>query len=66
MPEWIQGTCDVCKLLDGDIRPKKVTYCDFCGANICEKDLYSTRRVQAMLKAKGLSIEGLKNWIRTH
>ena len=63
MGEWSVGTCDVCRILDHDERPKKVQYCDFCSANICERDLYNTRRVKAFMKDKGLSIEGMKSWL---
>jgi hypothetical protein len=66
-PEYIQGVCEVCRFNDHDVRPKKVTYCDFCGAYICEKDLYNPgRRVKAFFASKGLSFEGLRNWARTH
>ena len=63
MGEWLTGICSVCQTLDNDIRPKKVQYCDFCGANICDRDLYSTRRVKAFMTKKNLSLEGLKTWL---
>ena len=29
-------TCRVCELIDNDLTPKPVDYCDFCKAYICE------------------------------
>jgi len=31
-------TCDVCRLLDGDLRPKPCTWCSRCNAWICDGD----------------------------
>lgn len=30
-----QGICDVCRLVDGDVRPKLVKWCNVCKAWIC-------------------------------
>lgn len=43
--------CDVCRLLDGDARRKRCTWCDICKAWICDADLGNfARRAAAMAK----------------
>jgi hypothetical protein len=36
--EWHWVPCDVCRLVDGDQRPKWCFFCPACGAWICEDD----------------------------
>jgi hypothetical protein len=31
--------CDVCRILDGDLRIKPCTFCGLCGAWICIEDI---------------------------
>lgn len=63
MPEekWIQGVCDVCRILDNDVSMKEVQWCEFCKSNICRADQYSGRRLQAWAKKKGLNLRKFLN-----
>ena len=36
-PKSKVGVCDVCRIVDGDLSPKEVQYCDFCKAWICKR-----------------------------
>lgn len=36
MKDWQPGVCDVCDILDQDKSEKRVYYCSFCRAWICE------------------------------
>lgn len=39
MSQFELRPCTVCGLLDGDYRPKKVTYCSVCDVWLCQKDV---------------------------
>jgi hypothetical protein len=41
---WFMHICDVCRLLDGDLREKVCFYCPACSAWICEQDAADWRR----------------------
>ena len=36
MTDWYMTVCDVCRLVWGDMTPRKCFYCGFCDAWICE------------------------------
>jgi hypothetical protein len=45
--------CDVCRLLDGDEKPKVCFYCSMCDANICQQDSWRwDRRARAFLRKR--------------
>jgi hypothetical protein len=51
MNGWTMEVCDVCRLLDGDLRQKQCQYCNTCQAWICYLDLPNMRRrAKAMFK----------------
>jgi hypothetical protein len=35
-PTFETRPCDVCRLVDGDVTPKKCFYCSFCKAWLCD------------------------------
>jgi len=51
-----EDICDVCRLIDGDLTRKSVTYCGFCKAWMCEKcrkdPIRRARAVLAKVTAK--------------
>lgn len=45
------GVCDVCELLEGDRREKRIFFCEVCGKWMCDECRTDTvRRVRAMWK----------------
>jgi hypothetical protein len=45
------AVCDVCRLLDSDVRPKPCDYCRLCDSWICQEDLNSwIRRARAFVR----------------
>lgn len=44
MPQGEYHICDVCRLLDRDLRVKLCFYCPVCDAWICEDDLDKWQR----------------------
>jgi hypothetical protein len=55
MSQFELRPCTVCGLLDGDYRPKKVTYCSVCDVWLCQKDVGDVvrRAVAAYKRQKG-------------
>lgn len=51
------GICDVCRLTLNDTRVKEVEYCAVCYAYICKECEFSSRRIVAFAKSKGMSLE---------
>lgn len=48
---WTMAVCDVCRLLNGDLRQKLCIWCGTCQAWICQADINNKlRRTKAMLK----------------
>lgn len=48
--QWQWAVCEVCRLLDGDVRQKPCQYCPACQAWICQADIKNlVRRARAML-----------------
>lgn len=57
---WDITTCDVCALVDGDLRQKPTRYCGLCDAHICEWCApRKARRALAMFKRKILRLVGV-------
>jgi len=47
----MEQVCEVCQILDEDESLKPCTYCHFCKAYVCDKDLRNwTRRSEAAVK----------------
>jgi hypothetical protein len=55
MSQFELRPCTVCGLLDGDYRPKKVSYCSVCDVWLCQKDVGDVvrRAVAAYKRQKG-------------
>jgi len=53
--EMFEGICEVCRLIDNDTTQKTVSFCEFCGVNICctHREKIGTRTVAAFLKFIG-------------
>ena len=52
-----QGICDVCRLTLDDVSIKEVKYCALCSAWICKECEFSSRRIVAFAKSRGLTLE---------
>lgn len=52
-----QGVCDVCRLTLDDTSEKEVKYCAVCSAWICDKCEFSSRRIIAFIKSRGITLE---------
>lgn len=55
MPLIVQEshTCDVCRLVDGDMTPKNCSYCGLCDSWICPEDQNRwDRRARAFLRRR--------------
>lgn len=55
LSEQFNGICEVCRLLDNDATEKIVSYCEFCGVNICcnHRNKIGSRTIAAFLKLIG-------------
>jgi hypothetical protein len=50
---WALVTCEVCRLLDGDLNRKWCQFCSGCNAWICQADIKNHfRRALALAKKK--------------
>lgn len=54
---WVKGVCDVCRLTLEDESVKDVRYCQTCSAWICRDCEFSSRRIVAFAKSRGLTVE---------
>jgi len=46
---WQWAVCDVCRLLDRDVRQKLCQFCPACNAWLCQRDIANVaRRARAM------------------
>ena len=58
--EYNNGTCDCCKLTDGDEKQKQVRWCTMCSAFICsECENDYPKRVRAFFNNAGNKIKEL-------
>ncbi len=58
--KWESGVCDICRLTLNDSTLKEVKYCAVCSAWICRDCEFSSRRLVAFAKSKGLTLEQFK------
>ncbi len=58
--KWQNGVCDVCRLTLNDSSVKEVKYCAVCSAWICRECEFSSRRLVAFAKSKGLTLDQFK------
>jgi hypothetical protein len=55
-PKFETRPCDVCRLVDGDVTPKQVEWCNFCKAWLCDNDKWNLPR-----RAKAMTIRASRN-----
>jgi len=54
---WEIRMCDVYRLTLNDVSTKEVKYCSLCHAWICRACEFSSRRLVAFAKSRGLALE---------